>query len=361
MEKKEIVSLILNGDIDKAISIFQKEKIQHRAGHILEECIKEGTKNKISSDKLNNVLGFVDTFVTQEDLLSYEAKNGTRSVLIDFAYKLGRSEINTSLWEKSSEMMKLFVCELVSREKGQKGSMPTGNSLFFFCAPEDYVFSQLAVNEISVSSPDTFNDPFDCLVLSSIRNEERNLKELTKRYEVKTFVEELRKIRVQCFAGIDTSKTKFPPYLNSLMWGHYAKRHHGFCIQYELEDGSPLLNDGDIGVGKRCRMDKVIYRDDLVSSDGALLSYEKCFLVKKEAWSYENEYRIVYYDANRDEQYYNVSLDSIGLKIICVYFGLNCSNGNRAIVQQLLKNKDVGFYEIVRDENYLNKLEIKAF
>ena len=152
-----------------------------------------------------------------------------------------------------------------------------------------------------------------------------------------------------------------PGYKSPLMWGHYAKRHHGFCIQYELEDGSPLLNDGDIGVGKRCRMDKVIYRDDLVSSDGALLSYEKCFLVKKEAWSYENEYRIVYYDANRDEQYYNVSLDSIGLKTRCVYFGLNCSNGNRAIVQQLLKNKDVSFYEIVRDENYLNKLEIKAF
>ena len=183
MENKEIVSLILNGDIDKAISIFQKEKIQHKAGHILEECIKEGVNVEHSS---TNILSFVDSFAKREDLLSYDLNNESHSVLIDFAYKLGKAEIDTSFWEKSSEMMKLFVCELISREKGKKGSMPMENSLFFFCSPEDYVFSQLAVNEISVSSPDTFNDPFDCLVLSSIRNEERNLKELTKRYEVKT-------------------------------------------------------------------------------------------------------------------------------------------------------------------------------
>ena len=358
MENKEIVSLILNGDIDKAISIFQKGQIQHRAGRILEECIKKGANIEHSS---TNILSFVDTFVKREDLLSYDLNNESHSVLIDFAYKLGRSEIDTSLWEKSSEMMKLFVCELISREKGQKGSIPIGKTLFFFCPPEDYVFSQLALNEISVSPPDKFNDPFDCLVLSSIRNEERNLKKWTKRYEVKTYVEELRKIRVQCFAGIDALKNELPPCLNSLMWGHYAKSHHGICIQYELDEDSPLLNDGYIGIGKRCRMDKVIYTDDFVPSDSALLSYEKCFLYKKTPWEYENEYRIVYYDVDRDDEYYNVSLDSIGLKTKCVYFGLNCSNGNRAIVQQLLKNKDVSFYEIVRNENYLNKLQIKAF
>lgn len=285
--------------------------------------------------------------------MSYDKDGNAQSVLLDFSQLLGKQS-NIILLQKSTEMMQHFVCDLIERDDFSAVQIPDDVDLFSFRPVSEYLLSELAGNEISVSSPETFNDPFDCLILSAIRNEQEQLDIIKKRYYAKTYIDELQKVRVRCFFGWQDDTIK-QPYLKNLMWGNYAKSHQGICIRYSLANRIPILTNGVIETSIRARLDKVSYQEGDVSKKGAL-EYKECFLVKDSDWDYENEYRLVYYDANKANMHYQVPLESLGLKIEEIYFGLNCTPSNRRLIKELLKGKDIKFFTIKRDKNYLNKI-----
>lgn len=160
-----------------------------------------------------------------------------------------------------------------------------------------------------------------------------------------------------CFAGWN-GENKPATYLNTLMWAHYAESHHGICIEYSIENDSPLLSRGVVTEGALGRLDKVIYKTAPVENK-EYLNYKDCFLVKDKAWRYENEYRMVYYDRNKKEDYYVVPLSLLGLRIAKIYFGINCSNSNKKLVQELVQGKNVEFIELVNDKKYMNRIKVK--
>lgn len=113
---------------------------------------------------------------------------------------------------------------------------------------------------------------------------------------------------------------------NVLMWSHYADKHHGFCVEYDLSliDGnSPLLNHifpvvysekrntrSDI-VAMAKELKHLIYdiaENNIHDGDGYLDDITSLFLTKGKAWEYEKEWRIVYtkkqiYDINELDLY----------------------------------------------------------
>jgi len=343
----ELSEQVLKGYIDSAIDAIRRDGLQSYAVSVLELCLKGFNSREECCIK------FIDQYAEQEDLLSYNKDGISQSVLLDFSRLLGKQS-NTILLQKSTEMMQHFVCDLIERGDSSDIQIQDDVDLFSFRPVSEYLLSELAENEISVSSPETFNDPFDCLILSAIRNEQERLDEIKKRYYAKTYVDELQKVRVRCFFGWQDDMIT-QPYLKNLMWGHYAKNHQGICIKYTLTTKKPILTNGIVEPSVRARLDKVSYREGYVRKKGSL-EYDECFLVKDSDWEYENEFRLVYYDANKGNLHYQVPLESLGLRIDAIYFGLNCTTSNRNLIKKLLKGKDVNFYTIKRNRGYLNKI-----
>lgn len=343
-----IISLIVIGEIDEAIEIIKKENFQCYARRILEGAIAHPDMND------DIVVRFVDQYIKNETLLSYKKGGESCSVLLDFTKELVRYDPTPIFWKKSTEMMQLFVYNLLKRDKENKVKY-----LYSFRNSSEFLLSELAEKELGVSSPEEFNDPFDCLILSSIRQMEQreNFDEYIDSFDKQLFIDELRKIRVRCFVGDDKNKTDTPAFLNTLMWAHYANNHKGVCVKYSVNEDSPLLCDKGMGNLSTGRLDPVIYSDVLVENKGKF-DFEECFLYKNSVWKYEDEYRLVYYDSKKEDKHYNIPLADLGLRIEAIYFGLNCDKKYRSLVQKILGENDVEYYNIERDNKYINKLRL---
>jgi hypothetical protein len=167
--------------------------------------------------------------------------------------------------------------------------------------------TNLENDTVWMSSPEFFNDPYDCLFkvseqLLSADLEEKLLAQnvepekslhASKVHALKA-IEEIRRWRkltkVSCFNSINDS---------ILMWGHYAESHKGFCIEYDIESLAPQHN--------LCRkLFPVIYTSKIYD----LTEYAKglsnmnhndfrdiwpllSLLHKYEGWKYEQEWRVV--------------------------------------------------------------------
>lgn len=96
---------------------------------------------------------------------------------------------------------------------------------------------------------------------------------------------------------------------NILMWSHYAKDHKGVVLGFKVnsslgEAGKVNYDEGNLLLGRFLEsMSKVLIRDVIndggsntltdVAASKTIDVLFKYFFLKKEEWSYENEYRIV--------------------------------------------------------------------
>jgi len=349
-----IVTLIGEGKAQEAITTIRNEKLVSDAKNILQRTLM------YPKEDISNVISFIEAYIKEEELLSYKRPDGDdyRSVAFDFSQILSEQK-NVKLREYSTLLMQEFVRGLIERKEKCEGRKFISKNLYSFKKPNIHMLSELSEEKICVSSPESFNDPFDCLILSDIRWAPEQYKN-TGNFFVDTYIKELTKVRIRCFVG-DSSETKenaTEPYLRALMWGHYAQSHQGICIRYSLSEDSPLLKNGikdEYAIG---RIDKVIYKSDPVERKERL-EYERCFLYKDKVWKYENEVRLVYYDKTNNEEHYSIPLTSIGLKITGVYFGLNCDKNIKSLIRNIMEGRGVDFYEITCDDRFTNVLKVQ--
>ncbi len=249
-----IATLIGEGKVTEAITSIRNEKLVSDAKNILQRTLMYPKKD------VSNVISFIEAYIKEEDLLSYKRPDGDdcKSVAFDFSQILSEQN-NAKLREYSTLLMQEFVRGLIERKEKCEDRKSISNNLYYFKKVSPYILSDLSEEKIVVSSPESFNDPFDCLILSDIRWAPEQYKN-TGKFFVDTYIKELTKVRIRCFVG-DISKTKKSvkePYLNTLMWGHYAESHQGICIRYSLSEDSPLLKDGRIDENAIGRIDKII-------------------------------------------------------------------------------------------------------
>jgi hypothetical protein len=167
-------------------------------------------------------------------------------------------------------------------------------------------------NLVWMASPNTYNDPFDCLFKV---DEEQAIREYKKTVHAMTFSITSSAAEAQ-MAKVIAQGVKFLHDIRDnlkvcsfsaandslLMWGHYASDHKGFCIEYNLE---PLPADDFL----RRVLYPVIYSKDLYdmtplvkgavaenTSDFPFLGPILCVLHKFEGWSYEREWRLVQFN-----------------------------------------------------------------
>ncbi|AFR71506.1 TPR domain-containing protein [Brachyspira pilosicoli B2904] len=181
------------------------------------------------------------------------------------------------------------------------------------------------------------------------------------------------------------------------MWSHYADKHQGICIEYDI---NKILNEhNDKILIKKISYNKKVIRFDIIKNtqntimlsntkniDNFLISpnfisnalidnnpldhITELFMVKSKEWEYEDEYRILFYDEENKNP--NGTLINLPIKSIC--FGVQTSKEDKELVYSLVKSineknrkkntkkyKRIKLYEAHLDDNELFKINIKPY
>jgi hypothetical protein len=242
----------------------------------------------------------------------------------------------------------------------------------------DFLIKSLEDETIGLTSPITFNDPFDCPIIELLNNDDKVSGLIRQAYN--------DCLKIACFSSnfklpypdhengevIQEEKQKggMPEYCNELMWAHYANCHQGVCIKYHFPCSLTQPDRGKDGV--LCYFKDVIYssQDLLQYSERDSINLYDAFFLKGEKWKYENELRFLYFDIEGRHGFHSISAKNC---IEAVYFGLKCPQDHRDKVREILKDRihekidldgsrtryPIKFYEMVIDKQHFGQVEAR--
>lgn len=222
-----------------------------------------------------------------------------------------------------------------------------------------------------VTSPEYFNDPYDCAliinsnnVLQELISTNHEFKELEKQFNFlrefpefkKMFGEASFKNILENFSGYMDRKVQleFDKIRNQLaiacltennnsilMWSHYAYNHKGICLEYDFNEVKNMVNE----------IYPVIYTDenydlskDIVNTNPSGIL--KKVLSKSEVWSYEKEWRIIC-DNKDSKEGYLINFP----KIKSIYLGCKINENDKKDIIKLANRKGIDLYQMRMEKN----------
>jgi len=208
-----------------------------------------------------------------------------------------------------------------------------------------FLYQSLINEQLNLSSPTTFNDPFDCPI-RALLNKGEELSSLIRQ----AYQECLKIACFSCNVKLPSSKDVFSPsiygekkhkkdkkeYLNSLMWGHYADSHKGICIKYSFCNPISQLGGDNPNVVAYFKDVKYSNEDMRKYSKKDSITLEDAFFLKGKQWEYENELRFLYYDLNGKGEYGTIDIPGC---IEAIYFGLKCTKQDKETIQNIMQTK----------------------
>ncbi len=137
---------------------------------------------------------------------------------------------------------------------------------------EKYVLDVISDRRLKVSMLDDLNDPYE---LNAVDLPDRESRE--KAYDFKKYM--AKQYCILCFSKA---------WRNPLLWSHYANRHKGAAIEFEIEDRKALpikyrKNRYGLNSGKSYQPNNPLGEKDI----------EGIWLTKFKDWSYEEEIRVI--------------------------------------------------------------------
>ena len=245
-------------------------------------------------------------------------------------YKLGSPYNNRVI-----EAFKKYVYYIITASP-KTDYLPTAYS---FRKCNTHLYQSLINDQLNISSPTAFNDPFDCPIYELLDNGE----------EIATLMRQAYKdcLKIACFTKPSTETISKPVsnekkheeydngFSNSLMWAHYADNHKGICIKYNFKYSTSLINQG---------RNIVSYFKDVRYSNEDMRKYSKlndindkdAFFLKGKEWEYEKELRYLYFNTNDKEEHKAIDIPNC---IEAIYFGLRCSEKDKETIMNIMRNK----------------------
>lgn len=192
-----------------------------------------------------------------------------------------------------------------------------------------------------------------------------SLEEMVDRFYANIQIEEAQK-QMACFSEKNDS---------TLMWGHYADGHRGFCLEYDFR---PILKEcsrncmdirGCNNFMLNYSLAPIIYKEERFDATAyfstvmqALLCernqipmepyYEdilivsKCLLTKSMDWEYESEWRL--FTPNIDGVY-RPHRKIASFRPVALYMGAAMSKENESMLYGICKNKGIECFKMVQD------------
>jgi hypothetical protein len=144
---------------------------------------------------------------------------------------------------------------------------------------------------------------------------------------------------------------------NALMWAHYANKHKGFCVEYDLahtKSSTFLVNLNPVLYSKKrptVPMSLFDYTDlkniKISTNNLSIADLILALLKKSDIWQYEEEWRLILYDKAGKELVENkFCIDCIS-KII---LGCNMESKFENILIDICKNKGLHLSKMILDE-----------
>jgi hypothetical protein len=162
----------------------------------------------------------------------------------------------------------------------------------FHFISEKYALDVISYQRLKVSLLNDLNDPFELNAVDLPDRESRK-----KAYNFKQFMAE--RYGMLCFCKI---------WKNPLLWSHYANRHKGVALEFEIKDDIAFTikyrkERYVLNAGKSYSVNKKFERKDI----------EGIWLTKFRDWSYEKEIRVIVEKSecqkNDKKYYYNLDSD----------------------------------------------------
>jgi hypothetical protein len=182
--------------------------------------------------------------------------------------------------------------------------MSTPSHLYKYQRVTSYSLKSLADGTVWLSSPASFNDPFDCAINLDLKKLSESLAHAIGLITQNTGIDDSLKepsaadeiAYTQLRDGLQAHMQKIGVLCLSdtpneiLMWSHYAEYHKGFCIEYYVDETSPLKD-----------MAKPVTYTDVYPSlslknlpgDAKENFIDVCVYTKAKQWSYEREWRAI--------------------------------------------------------------------
>ncbi|WP_346678835.1 DUF2971 domain-containing protein [uncultured Brachyspira sp.] len=187
------------------------------------------------------------------------------------------------------------------------------NSLYNYTSININTVKSILNEQLWLSHTNSFNDPVD-----------PSIKQFKKYKEDYNYL--LDSIKVGC---LTTKKD------NTLMWSHYADKHRGICIEYDI---GKIYEKDNLIINKVNYKMPIITHKSIVDKETLEIDNIKrlieLFSIKSNEWKYEKEYRILYYDKERKKD--GVLIDC-PIKSIC--FGTETSEDDKKLIRKIIKNK----------------------
>jgi hypothetical protein len=205
--------------------------------------------------------------------------------------------------------------------------------LYKYRAVDANALAMLASDKLYLSRLDAFNDPFEVLSLDSTlqtaltRDGHGPFAVSRDTSKTATAAERLRVCSL-------TEESQ-----DLLMWGHYANRHRGFCIRFEMEN-EPALAE---------LMFPIHYSPTLTNADELdVNSIEDAIqnsLAKSSNWSYEREWRIVAelpVDAASNSELFATYRPEA---LTAIIFGVRTPELHKALIRRVLAGRRIEYLQ----------------
>lgn len=232
------------------------------------------------------------------------------------------------------------------------------DSFYSFRTINIHLLSDLINQEITVANPSEFNDPFDPLLFKFLDFRRKKIQQESG-YDIKSQNEAYEYVKIRCFVRdkkIDNDRIEFA-YKSNLMWAHYADSYKGICIRYRF---APIIKESQSLEKEFCCWRDVMYKEKQMFEDKASANTELLFATKNESWKYENEVRLIHFNADCETKYTQVPLSKIGGKIEAVFFGLRCPEIDKEMIKSILGNEVeyLEFKEEITANTIIDNLEL---
>ncbi|MEA4850375.1 MAG: DUF2971 domain-containing protein [Paludibacter sp.] len=353
----------------------------HQYMQLLESAnatFKEAIINK-DDLKMKEASDFIDELVTKfENVISCKANLKTDPIVIDYiTNKLVEDAkvfypLAGQIWSylddtKSMHYFRRYQYCLSQIETDFQGNEEKGVVVYSFRVCNNYTYADLANDTITLVRPKCMNDPFDSLVMMWL--DENNLRHVNIDNKSEKYSKHLRNLaksyqyyRIRSFcANTDTMKSDNTIPQNILMWSHYANGHKGICVKYRLKnDFVGSKRKAELNKPYVC-LKKIVYGEEpneIVDLNVPKMSIATGFLRKDYNWSYENEVRLISYNADCEEDFIALPMKE-NAEIEAIYFGYKCTETEKEIVKKLTQNSKIMYYNMEPNFNDVFKLKIK--
>jgi hypothetical protein len=218
--------------------------------------------------------------------------------------------------------------------------MSTSFHLYKYQRVTQYSLQSLADQTVWLSSPASFNDPFDCAINLDRKKLAESVAHAVEKITQNSVVEDSLKAPsaqdelayVQLRDGLRAEMQKIGVLCLSetpneiLMWSHYAEYHKGFCIEYYVDDTSPLKN-----MAKPVRYTDVYPSLSLknLPADAEENFIDVCVHTKAKQWSYEREWRAI---SETGEKLYRAPAP-----ISAIIFGARMPDAHKRDIYEILR------------------------